>query len=333
LVRFEHTEYLLLLLLVTVPVLLFRYVLLWKKKTAKKIGDEKLVAQLTRSFSLRRYLIKFCVVAGALVILVFAAANLQSATQVENSSRKGIDIMIALDVSKSMLAEDVKPSRLDEAKQLVNKLMERLQNDRVGLVIFAGRAYLQMPLTSDHIAAKLYVNNASPDAVPTQGTVISEALRLSNTAFNAKDKKYKAILLITDGEDHDEGALKTAKALAENGVVINTVGVGTTAGSPILNPITSESKRDLQGNVIISKLNEQELMDIASAAGGVYQQLNDADTVVDKIIGEINAMEQKTIRDNSLLNFRSFFQWFLALALVALAGELFISEKRKVLVL
>jgi len=329
LVRFEHTEYLLLMLLVTVPVLLFRYVLLWKKKTAKKIGDEKLVAQLTGSFSLRRYLIKFCVVAGALVILVFAAANLQSATQVENNSRKGIDIMIALDVSKSMLAEDVKPSRLDEAKQLINKLMERLQNDRVGLVIFAGRAYLQMPLTSDHIAAKLYVNNAGPDAVPTQGTVISEALRLSNTAFNAKDKKYKAILLITDGEDHDEGALKTAKTLAENGVVINTVGVGTTIGSPILNPITSESRRDLQGNVIISRLNEQELMDIASAAGGVYQQLNDADAVVDKIIEEINAMEQKTIRDNSLLNFRSFFQWFLVVALAALTGELLISEKRK----
>ncbi len=329
-VRFEHTEYLLLLLLVVMPVLLFRYALLWKKKTAKKIGDEKLVAQLTGSFSLRRYLIKFCVVAGALVILVFAAANLQSATQVENSSRKGIDIMIALDVSKSMLAEDVKPSRLDEAKQLINKLMERLQNDRVGLVIFAGRAYLQMPLTSDHIAAKLYVNNASPDAVPTQGTVISEALRLCNTAFNAKDKKYKAILLITDGEDHDEGALKTAKTLADNGVVINTIGVGTTTGSPILNPITSESKRDLQGNVIISRLNEQELMDIANAAGGVYQQLNDADTVADKIIGEINAMDQKTIRDNSLLNFRSFFQWFLVVALAALAGELFISEKRKI---
>lgn len=329
-VRFEHTEYLLLLLLVVIPVLLFRYALLWKKKTAKKIGDEKLVAQLTGSFSLRRYLIKFCVVSGALVILVFAAANLQSATQVENSSRKGIDIMIALDVSKSMLAEDVKPSRLDEAKQLINKLMERLQNDRVGLVIFAGRAYLQMPLTSDHIAAKLYVNNASPDAVPTQGTVISEALRLCNTAFNAKDKKYKAILLITDGEDHDEGALKTAKTLADNGVVINTIGVGTTTGSPILNPITSESKRDLQGNVIISRLNEQELMDIANAAGGVYQQLNDADTVADKIIGEINAMDQKTIRDNSLLNFRSFFQWFLVVALAALAGELFISEKRKI---
>lgn len=329
-IRFEHIEYLLLLLIVIVPVLLFRYVLLWKKKTVKKIGDEKLVSRLTRSFSPRRYLFKFCMIAGALVILVLAVANLQSATQVENTGRKGIDVMIALDVSKSMLAQDVKPSCLDEAKQLVNKLMERLQNDRIGLVIFAGRAYLQMPLTSDHLAAKLYVNNASPDAVPTQGTVIDEALRLCNTAFNSKDKKYKTILLITDGEDHGEHALKTAKTLAANGVVINTVGVGTTSGSPILNPITSESKRDLQGNIIISKLNEQELINIANAAGGIYQQLNDTDTVADKIIGQINSMEQKTIRDNSLLNFRSFFQWFLVVALIALIGELFISEKRKI---
>lgn len=329
-IRFEHIEYLLLLLIVIAPVLLFRYVLLWKKKTVKKIGDEKLVSRLTRGFSPRRYLLKFCMIAGSLVILVFAVANLQSATQVENTSRKGIDVMIALDVSKSMLARDVKPSRLDEAKQLVNKLMERLQNDRIGLVIFAGRAYLQMPLTSDHLAAKLYVNNASPDAVPTQGTVIDEALRLCNTAFNSKDKKYKTILLITDGEDHGEHALKTAKTLAANGVVINTVGVGTTSGSPILNPITSESKRDLQGNIIISKLNEQELINIANAAGGIYQQLNDTDTVADKIMGQINSMEQKTIRDNSLLNFRSFFQWFLVVALIVLIGELFVSEKRKI---
>ena len=329
-VRFEHIEYLLLLFAAIAPVLLFRYVLSWKKKTVKKIGDEKLVASLTRSFSPRRYLIKFCLITGALIILVFAVANLQSATQVENTSRKGIDIMIALDVSKSMLAEDVKPSRLDEAKQLVNKLMERLQNDRIGLVIFAGRAYLQMPLTADHNAAKLYINNASPDAVPTQGTVINEALQLCNTAFNSKDKKYKTILLITDGEDHGEDALKTAKSLADNGVVINTVGVGTTKGSPIVNPITSESKRDLQGNVIISKLNEQELMNIANATGGIYQQLNDTDTVVDKLIEETNSMEQKTIKDNSLLNFRSFFQWFLVAALIVLIGEMFISEKRKI---
>jgi Ca-activated chloride channel homolog len=327
--RFEHIEYLLLLLLVPVMILLFGAVLKWKKKTARKIGDEKLVNQLIRNFLPKRFFIRFCFVTACVILLVIAAANLQSATQVENSSRQGIDMMIALDVSKSMLAQDVKPSRLERAKQLALRLMDQLQNDRIGLVIFAGRSYLQMPLTADHIAAKLYINNANPEAVPTQGTVIADALRLCNTGFNAKDKKYKTILLITDGEDHDENAVKTAKTLAENGVVINTVGVGTTEGSPILNPISGESKKDLQGNVVISKLNEQELIDIAHGANGVYQQLNDIDSQVEKITAQIASMEQKTIRDNSLLNYRSFFQWFLMVGLAALVGELFISERKK----
>ncbi|MGN6437097.1 MAG: VWA domain-containing protein [Agriterribacter sp.] len=302
----------------------------WKRTTVKKIGDEKLVKQLTNNFSPKKHLIRFVTVTAALILLIVGAANLQSATQIESVNRQGIDIMIALDVSKSMIAEDIKPSRLERAKQLVNKLLDQLSNDRIGLVIFAGRAYMQMPLTSDHTAAKLYVNNANPDAVPTQGTVISDALRLCNTGFNNKEKKYKSILLITDGEDHDENAIKTSKTLAENGVIINTVGVGTTQGSPILNPITHESKRDLQGNIILSKLNEQGLIDISHETEGIYQQLNDIDAVVDKLVSQYAAMEQKTIRDNSLLNFRSFFQWFLVLALIGLAGEMFISDKRKV---
>lgn len=328
--RFEHIEHLLLLLLVPIIILLFNAMLKWKRTTVKKIGDEKLVKQLTNNFSPKKHLIRFVTVTAALILLIVGAANLQSATQIESVNRQGIDIMIALDVSKSMMAEDIKPSRLERAKQLVNKLLDQLSNDRIGLVIFAGRAYMQMPLTSDHTAAKLYVNNANPDAVPTQGTVISDALRLCNTGFNNKEKKYKSILLITDGEDHDENAIKTSKTLAENGVIINTVGVGTTQGSPILNPITHESKRDLQGNIILSKLNEQGLIDISHETEGIYQQLNDIDAVVDKLVSQYAAMEQKTIRDNSLLNFRSFFQWFLVLALIGLAGEMFISDKRKV---
>lgn len=329
-IRFEHTEHLLLLLLIPVLVLLFRAVLRWKKATIKKIGDEKLVKQLIYGFSHRRYLIRFIVVLLSFGCLIIAAANLQSATPAEKISRQGIDIMIALDVSRSMLAEDVKPSRLEKSKQFISKLMNKLENDRVGLVIFAGRAYMQMPLTSDHTAAGLYVSNAGPDAVPTQGTVIDDALKVCNSGFNAKDKKYKAVVLITDGEDHDEDAVKTAKQLAQNGVIINTIGVGTTQGSPILNPITAESRRDLHGNVIISRLNEQELTDIAHEAGGTYQQLNDIETSVNKITAQFAGMEQKTIQDNRLLNYRSFFQWFLVLAFAGLAGELFISEKKKV---
>jgi len=185
-----------------------------------------------------------------------------------------------------------------------------------------------MPLTADHSAARLYINNASPEAVPTQGTVVAEALRIANTGFNKKDKKYKTVLLITDGEDHDEKAEKVAKELAENGVVINTIGVGSTEGSVIINPFTGEPKRDMQGNVVISKLNEQELMNIAHNANGIYQQLNDIETVAGKIQSQVSSMEQKAISDNSTLNYRSFFQWFLALALIGLMGELFISEKR-----
>ncbi|HRN57146.1 MAG TPA: VWA domain-containing protein, partial [Agriterribacter sp.] len=218
-IRFEHTEHLLLLLLIPVLVLLFRAVLRWKKITVKKIGDEMLVRQLIRSFSPQKYTVRFVIVMLSLGCLVIAAANLQSATPAEKISRQGIDVMIVLDVSRSMLAEDIKPSRLERSKQFINKLMSHLGSNRIGIVIFAGRAYMQMPLSSDHTAAGLYVSNAGPEAVPAQGTVIADALKTANSGFNSKDRKYKAVILITDGEDHDEQALKTAKQLAGNGVV------------------------------------------------------------------------------------------------------------------
>lgn len=327
--RFQHIEYLLLLLLIPVIVLLFVWLRQWKNKTAFKIGDPHLVKALTANFSRKKLQLKILVILVAFAGLVIAAANPQSASEVENINRKGIDVMIALDVSRSMLSEDVKPSRLDRSKQLLNKLLDRLSGDRVGIVVFAGRAYMQMPLTADYAAAKLYIANAGPNAVQVQGTVISDALQLSNNGFNAKEKKYKTILLITDGEDHDKEALSTAKKLAENGVVINTVGVGTTSGSTITNSASGESKRDMQGNVVISRLNEKGLIDIAHATNGSYQQLNDVESVVSKLTEQFGSMEQKTIQDHSSMNFRSFFQWFLVLALMGFTAELFISERRK----
>ena len=164
----------------------------------------------------------------------------------------------------------------------------------------------------------------------TQGTAIGEAVDLARRSITDTEKAQRALIIITDGEDHDEQAIKTAKQLAANGVVIYTIGVGSTPGAPILNPITGESRRDLHGNVVISRLNEQELTDIAHAANGIYQQLNDTETVVNKITAAFAGMEQKTIQDNRLLNYRSFFQWFLVLAFAGLTGELFISEKKKI---
>lgn len=329
--RFEHTEHLLLLLLIPLLILLFRSALRWKRDTIKKVGDELLVKQLIRNFSPQKHAIRFSVVVVAFGCMIIAAANLQSATQTERVSRQGIDVMIALDVSRSMLATDIKPSRLAKAKQFIHNLIDKLENNRVGLVLFAGRAYLQMPLTADHSAAGLYMSNANPDAVPTQGTVIAEALKTCNKAFDDNhDKRYKAVVLITDGEDHGENTTKAAKDLADNGVVIFTVGAGTTNGATIVNTSNGEAKRDERGNVIISRINEQELMDIAGESKGIYQQLNDIDTTVDKLMTQFSEMDTKAIVDNRLLNYRSFFQWFLILAFAGLTAELFISERKKI---
>jgi Ca-activated chloride channel family protein len=309
-------------------VFLFWLLLRWKKSTVKKIGDEKLVKQLIIGYSPKRFLIKFVFVLLAFILTAMGVGNLQYPKQVERINRQGIDVMIALDVSRSMLASDIQPNRLERARLLVNKLIDKLENDRIGLVLFAGRAYLQMPLTTDHGSAKIYVNTASPESVPTQGTVISEALTMCENTFERKEKKYKAVILVSDGEDHDESALRIAKDMASNGVILHAVGVGTTRGAEIIDPFTNEPKRDAQGNIVLSKLNETELFQIAQTGGGVYQLLNDTDAAVKKLLDQINSMEQKSITDNSFVNYRTFFQWLLAGALIFLVAELFIAERK-----
>ena len=243
--QFQHPQWLIALAVIPLMVLVFVLVLRWKKLAIKRIGDEKLVKQLIKGYSPANFLIKFILCCLAMGAIILGAANLQKPGVMENIDRKGVDVVIAIDVSKSMLADDSKPNRLEVAKQLVNKLMNRLQDDRLGLVLFAGRAYLQMPLTTDHAAARMYVQNAGPEVVPTQGTVIGEALRLCNSAFNSKDKKFKAVVLITDGEDHDPASLQVAQELAANAIMINTVGIGSPEGSRIFDPLARQHKINL----------------------------------------------------------------------------------------
>lgn len=326
--RFEHTIFLLALVLVPLMGLLYYSLLKWKKNTASRIGDPVLVKELIKGYSPVRFRFKFFMILLAFIIATLGLANLQRPDQVAQVNRQGVDVMIALDVSKSMVAEDIQPSRLQRARLMVGKLIDNLKNDRVGLVLFAGRAYLQMPLTSDHGAAKMYVNSASTASVPTQGTVIGEALQICNNAFNEEQKKFKAVVLITDGEDHDESALEIARKMAEDGVLLHTVGVGTSSGANIIDPDTKELKRNQDGSPVVSKLNEKELMDLAITGNGSYQLLADTDIAVDKIIREIDGMEKKTIKDNSLLSYRSFFPWFLGVAALLLVVELFYPERK-----
>jgi len=326
--RIQHIEYL--VGLAALPLLLAAlwFLLGWKKKTVPRIGDPNLVKQLISNFSSARFLIKAGLALLALAIIVIGAGNPQKTGKMENIQRKGVDVMFVLDVSKSMLARDIKPSRLDKAKQLLLLLTEKLENDRIGLILFAGRSYLQMPLTSDHGAARMYIQDASPDAVPTQGTVIADALNMANSAFNSKERKYKSIVLVSDGEDHDPEALKTAKELAKNGVMINTVGIGSPDGSPIVDPATGEVKKDEQGNTVISKLNEAELQQLADATSGQYIRLDNVDDALITMTGQIDSAEKKSMSDAEFVDYISYFQWFLGAALILLLAEFFLSERR-----
>lgn len=328
-VKFQYEQYLLALAAIPLMAGLYLLALRWKKKTIRKIGDERLVKEMTGNYSAQRFALKFIIVVAAFAAGAFGLANLRSSKGSEKVNRNGIDVMIALDVSKSMMAQDIKPNRLERAKQLLGKLIDKLSNDRIGIVIFAGKAYLQMPLTGDHGAAKLFLSSATPDAVPTQGTVIGDALKMCFVSFNAKEKKYKSVILISDGEDHDEKAGGIATQMAEEGVVINTIGIGSPAGAPIVDPTTNDFKKDNEGNTVITKLNEDELRSIAQKGNGIYQLFTNTDDVVNRLDAQLSSMDQRTVTEDSLVNYENFFQYFLALALLLLVIEMFIPERVK----
>lgn len=327
-IRFQYIEYLTGLAAIPLVIFLFWWTLRWKKKTIKKIGDEKLVRQLISNYSPFHFQLKFLLLAVGLAAIIVAAANLQKPGEMEQVQRKGVDVVIAMDVSKSMLADDIKPNRLERARQMVYKLMDQLPDDRIALVLFAGRAYMQMPLTTDHSAARMFVQQAGPDVVPAQGTVITDALRMSNTAFNSKERKFKSIILITDGEDHDPNAVQLAQQLAEDGVMINAVGVGSPDGAPIMDPVTNDYKKDQAGNTVISKLNEQELQQLAAATKGVYVRLADTEAVVTAMKKQLGTIEQTSMEDSAFKNFKNYFPWFLGLALFLIVLEFFFPERK-----
>jgi Ca-activated chloride channel family protein len=328
--HFQYIEYF--IALAAVPLMIFFYVQLkkWKNATSKKIGDPALVKELTADYSSKKFYTKFILTLIAFSLCVIAVAGLVTPDSNQKINRKGTDVMIALDVSKSMLAQDIKPSRLERAKQLVSTIIDHSPDDKIGLVIFAGRAYLQMPLTVDHEAAKMYLASASPADVPTQGTVIADALKMCEAAFDPKEKTFKSVLLISDGEDHDNDAIKESKKLAKAGIMVNTVGIGSPQGAPILDPNTGQYKKDDKGETVITKLNEKELADIAKAGNGLYQLYTNTETVAANIKHQLANIGKETATSDSLyISFKQYFQYFLGAAFLLLLIEFFISERKK----
>jgi Ca-activated chloride channel family protein len=328
--HFQYIEYF--IALAAIPLMIFLYFQLinWKRKTEKKIGDPLLVKELIAQYSSKRFLTKFILFVCAFGLCVFAVAGLVIPDGTQKINRRGTDLMIALDVSKSMLAQDIQPSRLERAKQVVSKIIDNSPDNKIGLVVFAGRAYLQMPLTVDHEAAKMYLSSASPDDVPTQGTVIADALKMCYAAFNPKEKTFKSVLLISDGEDHDDEAIKVTKELAKDGIMVNTIGIGSSQGAPIMDPASGQYKKDDKGETVISKLNEQELSDIAKNGNGIYQLYTNTDAVASNIQNQLSKIgNEATISDSSYASFKQYFQYFLGAAFILLLLEFFFSEKKK----
>lgn len=327
-IQVETIQYLFALIALLPLTALFIGILYWKRWIRFKLGDQRLVSQLMLNYSSLRFKTKIILVLAAIGLGIIAAANLRKPYHSNSEGVAGVDVMIMLDVSKSMLSQDAKPSRLDKAKQFLNQLVPQLDNNRVGLVLFAGQAYLQMPLTPDIASARMFINNASTDAVPTQGTVFSDALQLANTSLDVKEKKFKTAILITDGEDNDERALETAQQLHDDGVVVHTVGIGSAEGANIIEPGSTEPKRDLDGNVVVTRLNEKLLQQIASVTAGTYHRLEDVNAVVASIAQQVQSMDKKGIAATGKTEYLNFFPWFILLVVLILFIEPFIPETR-----
>lgn len=330
-VRFEHIDYLYFLLLIVLFLLLFLWRLRWRKMSIRKFGDLKLVKRLINFSSVPKLWLKFIILSLAAIFLVLALANLQFGSKMEKVKREGVDLVIALDLSRSMLAEDLKPNRLENAKQFVYEFMAKMENDRVGLVVFAGKAYIQMPLTIDYAAAKLFLSNMNTEMIPTQGTAIGEAIEMSKQLFNEGEKKFKVLLIISDGENHEDDAVEIAKKATHDGITVFTVGVGTATGAPIpvyVNGVQSDYKKDADGSIVLSKLNEQALQQVASKGNGKYYRLVNQDYALKNLDKDLLKVEKKEISAGMFTEYDSKFQYFLAISLFFLLIDFLIFERK-----
>jgi len=333
--RFEYMDFLYALMLIPIMIIIYWLIRQLRKKNLKKFGDIQLISRLFPEVSTIKPILKFTLLLLALAFIIIGLANLQVGTKLEKVKREGVDVMIALDVSKSMDAEDVKPSRLAKAKRAISELIENLQNDRIGLIAFAGDAYLQLPLTTDFSAAKLFLSTISTKIVSKQGTAIGAAIKLAMKSFPENDKLHKALIMITDGENHEDDAVGAAEEAAKQGIIIHTIGIGTLQGAPI--PIYRGGRqvdfvRDNQGSVVVTKLNPEMLEQIANASNGKFILSTGSDLNLTKLINEIGGMKKKEFGSKIFTDYEDRFQYFFGVAFILLLIELLLSNKKNKLI-
>jgi Ca-activated chloride channel homolog len=332
--RFGFIHFLYLLALVPALIAFFIYAFRRKRKALALFGNLDLVKLLSASVSRKRQVWKAGLLVMAVLFLVIALARPQFGTKMKMVKREGQDIVVALDVSLSMLAEDIKPNRLEKARHEISTMIDKFQGDRVGLVAFAGKAFVQCPLTLDYGAAKMFLDAMEPGLIPTPGTAVGEAITRSVSCFTAQERKHKILILITDGEDHVGEPLEAAKAGAKEGVVIYTVGIGSLEGVPI--PVTDDRglstgfKKNREGGVVMTKLDELTLEKIALETGGKYYRATPGEAELTRIYDDILKMEKKSLSSKQFEQYEERFQWLVGIALFLLALEVLIPERRRV---
>ncbi|HEY8929953.1 MAG TPA: VWA domain-containing protein [Mucilaginibacter sp.] len=329
--RFAHTEFLWGLWLIPAFILLFISVSRWKTKAVRSLGDKEVVGRMMPDVSFSRPWLKFILFSIAFGMLVIGAADPQIGSKMEEEKRKSADLMILLDVSNSMLSQDLAPSRLENAKRALSQLVDNLQGDRLGIIVFAGQAYVQMPITTDYSAAKIFINTINTNMVPTQGTAIGAAIDLGMKSFDFKDGTGKAMIIITDGENHEDDAVAAAKAATDKDVTVHVIGVGSPEGAPI--PIYQGGRQvgfhtDSVGKNVISKLDENMGKEIAAAGNGAYVRATNANSGLGIVMEQIAKIQRKTVDTKSFKDFEDRFQIFIALAFVLLVIEFFISNRK-----
>ena len=328
--RFAHIYYFIGLLAIPFFMVLFWMMSRWKKRAMAEFGRSGNIRRLMPDASASRPFWKFTMLVLAYACLIIALADPQTGSKLEKIKRKGIDIVIALDVSNSMLAQDIKPNRLERAKQTISKLIDNLENDRIGLIVFAGKAYTQMPITTDYAAAKLFLSTINPGQIAVQGTAIGEAIDQSIQSFGSS-KQSKAIILITDGENHEDDAVSKAREAAAKGIAVYTIGMGSPEGAPI--PIYNADiqigyKKDHEGNTIITRLDEKMLQDIANAGNGIFVRANNTQAGLKEVFDEVNKMQKSEYDSQIFSDYEDRYQLFLFIALLLLLIEVFIFERK-----
>ena len=325
-IHFAQAQYLLLLLLIPFFFVVFALVMRLRRRRIRKFGDENLVRQLMPSYAKGKAWVRLTLFAVGFFFFVIGLSRPQIGAKLKEHETKGAEIMIVLDVSNSMLAEDYSPNRLERAKLAISRLVDKLRDDRIGLIVFAGNSFVQLPITTDYVSAKMFLNSISTESVPVQGTAIGDAINTAMRSFSAQSEKSRAIIVITDGENHEDDPVAAARQAAEMGVRVFAIGVGSPEGKPI--PMDGELLEDKEGNIVVTRLDEGVLQEVADAGNGVYVRAGNSEFGLNPVIEEIRRMEDEKYSSIVFEEYDEQFMYFLAIALFFFVIEILVGDRK-----